>query len=195
MRKNKLLIITASQRAHGNSALAAKILAENLPKAYKSETVNISSLNIKPCIACDKCRDNLKCVFNDDAGKLIKKTEAAGIVLIASPVYFTGVPGPFKTFIDRNQVRWYKHAKMKKSGNKKKKGIIILTQGQKKPKYFRPAESEIRSFFAVNNIETKLVIKLPEMDEAGKVLNDKNIIRRLKKSGRDIFFKKVKAGK
>ena len=174
MRKNKILVITASPRAGSNSTLAAKFLAANT----KAQFFDINKLQFKACNACDKCRDNLKCVFNDDADLLIKKTEKADIVIVASPVYFTGVPGVLKMFFDRNQVQWYKR------GLKKKKGIIILTEGDVKDKYFKPALTEIKSFFAVNNIKTVLVLKFKDMDKKEKILKDKKVISRLKKAAR-----------
>ena len=182
MRKYKTLVINASPRSGSNSALAAEVLAQS-PK-LKAQVVNINRLKIQPCNACDKCRDNLKCVFNDDADALIKKVEKADVVIVASPVYFTGVPGPFKIFIDRNQVQWYKANGNHKSQITKKKGIIILTEGDVKDKYFKPAESEIRSFFAVNNIKTVAVLKFKDMDEKGKILKDKKALSKIKKAAK-----------
>jgi multimeric flavodoxin WrbA len=190
MPKNNCLIISASPRAGSNSALAADFLASMINPKPNISNKNINKLRFKACNACDKCRDSLKCVFNDDADMLIKKIGKADIVIVASPVYFTGVPGPLKTFIDRNQVQWYIRLRQgsgvraaitnPKSQIPKKKGIIILTQGTKKDKYFRPAESEIRSFFAVNNIKTAAVLKFKGMDEKGKILRDKKALALLK---------------
>lgn len=183
MRKYKTLVINASPRSGSNSSLAAEVLAQS-PKLI-AQVVNINRLKIQPCNACDKCRDNLKCVFNDDADALIKKVEKADVVIVASPIYFTGVPGPLKTFIDRNQVQWYKAngPKPKAQSPSKKKGIIILTEGDVKDKYFKPAESEIRSFFAVNSIKTVAVLKFKDMDKKGKILKDKKALARIKKTG------------
>src|ERR1035437_2024776 len=136
MRKNKVLVITASPRAGSNSALAAGVLTSIANHKSQITVVNINKLQFKACNACDKCRDNLKCVFNDDADMLIRKIQKSDIVIAASPVYFTGVPGPFKTFIDRNQVQWYKTIKNKKPRIKKKIGFIILTEGTEKDRYF-----------------------------------------------------------
>lgn len=154
------------------------LLAQN-PK-FKAQVVNINRLKFQPCNACDKCKDNFKCVINDDASGLISKVEAADVVVVASPIYFTGVPGTLKNFIDRNQAQWYK----KTGSMKKKKGIIILTEGTAKDKYFRPAESEIRAFFAVNNIKTTVVLKFKNMDEKGKILEDKKALSRIKRAAK-----------
>ena len=178
MRKNNILVITASPRPGSNSVLAAKTLTSITNPKSQISNVDINKLQFKACNACDKCRDNLKCVFNDDADILIKKVEKADVVVVASPIYFTGVPGKFKDFIDRNQVQWYK----KTARMKKKKGIIILTEGTQKDKYFKPAESEIRAFFAVNHIKTVAVLKFKGMDEKGGILKDKKALNRIRKA-------------
>ncbi|MEI7542832.1 MAG: flavodoxin family protein [bacterium] len=174
MQKTNILVISASPRSGSNSALAATYLISKVNQIV--EMVAINNLKIQPCNACDKCKVTLKCVFNDEADTLIESVEKADIVIVATPIYFTGVPGALKNFIDRNQVQWYKKIK---DGNKK--GIIILTQGDVKDKYFKPAESEIRSFFAVNNIKTVAVLKFKDMDEEGKIFKDKKALNRLNK--------------
>ncbi len=179
MKKHNILVILASPRKGSNSALAALYLAGITDS--RLQISNLNTLNIHPCTACDKCENTFKCVFNDDAGKLIRKIEKADVVIVASPVYFTGVPGVFKVFIDRNQSVWNKqNSKLKAENLKLKQGIIILTQGDNKPKYFRPAESEIRSFFAVNGIKTKAVLKFTSMDRQKSILSDKKALKKIK---------------
>jgi multimeric flavodoxin WrbA len=164
MTKNKILVILSSPRK-GNSTYAAKKFAKALKG--KKTYVDINRLRVKPCTACGKCDEGFICVHNDDAAALIKQAEEADVVIVAAPVYFTGVPAPLKAFIDRNQTQWEKYVRLKAQGSKLKvkTGVIILTAGHSKAKYFRPAESEIRSYFTVNNIKTKLVMKFGNMDE------------------------------
>src|SRR6056297_232949 len=166
MRKNKALAITAGIRGNSNSTGAARYFCSAVEeKNYSTELVDINMLKIAPCSACGECEKNLKCRVKDDAGFLIKKVEKADMVIAAAPVYFTGVPSPLKAFIDRNQVKWQEYKKSRGGKNKKsKKGVIILTAGEGKPGYFKPAESEIKSFFAVNNIKTGAVLRFSGMD-------------------------------
>jgi multimeric flavodoxin WrbA len=174
MKKNSILVILSSPRK-GNSTYAAKKFAKSLKGKKIFADINI--LDIHPCTACGKCTEKFTCVYDDDAAALIKQAEEAGLVIVAAPVYFTGVPAPLKAFIDRNQVQWEKYRgsgfrvqvpNKPETRNLKpepKTGVIILTAGHNKAKYFRPAESEIRSFFAVNNIKTELVMKIGNMDK------------------------------
>ncbi len=154
-KKNNVILITSSPRKKSNSKTAGKFLAGNLFSKY--EYVDINKYDIKSCSGCDKCKNSLICVKKDDAEKIIKKIENSEFVIVASPVYFTGVPSKLKCFIDRNQVQWYKNKNRKE---KNKKGIIILTADLKDKKNFLAAESEIKSFFAVNKIKCISSVKL-----------------------------------
>ncbi len=183
MKKNKAVAITAGTRKNSNSAAAARYFCSAAEeKNYSAEAVNVNNLEIAPCSACGACGKKLKCKIRDDAGFLMKKVEGADIVIVASPIYFTGVPSPLKAFIDRNQVKWRGYKKNRGKKKKKgKKGVVILTAGEEKPGYFKPAESEIKSFFAVNNIKTTAVLRFGGMDPQGEI-KKKKYLNRIKKA-------------
>jgi len=161
-----VLVITASPRKNSNSAKAAEILLKLL-NVKNAGITDINSLKIKPCTACGKCAKTFRCVYHDDADTLISKMKKAKAVIIASPVYFCGVPASLKAFIDRNQPQWERHNKKKTAV--KTKGVIILTAGSGKKKYFLPAKREIASMFAVNGIKAPFVMTFGNMDETGAV--------------------------
>ncbi len=164
-KQNEALVLLASPRRNSNSTAAALAAAAVIAKKIKP--VNVNDVPIKPCSACGSCAKIMKCRDRDGAAALIRLVERADTVIAASPVYFTGVPAPFKAFIDKNQPQWEKYRKRPAGKKKMKTGIIVLTAGCGKKKYFAPAESEIRSFFAVNGIKTRLVIRLGRMDRQG----------------------------
>ncbi|MGN1263437.1 MAG: flavodoxin family protein, partial [Prevotella sp.] len=62
-----ILIINGSPRNNGN---VARMLKEMKLTAEQSgaevELINISELNVKPCIGCMKCRTALKCCLPAD---------------------------------------------------------------------------------------------------------------------------------
>jgi multimeric flavodoxin WrbA len=172
MKKNDVLIILSSPRKKSNSAFAAIKLSKKLNAT--ASVININEFNIKPCRACFNCSKNYKCCIKDDFEKIMNFVNEAKIIIVASPVYFTGVPGQFKNFIDRNQQQWEKYRKgfLKKHP---KTGYIILTAGAYKRKYFKPAESEIKSFFAVNNVKCQNIFRFGNMDEPGKIKKEQYI--------------------
>lgn len=172
MRRNKALVILSSPRKGSNSSMAALFLANLIDPGF--DAVDINRLSIRPCTACDRCADTFKCVYKDDAPALIKKMKKATVVIVAAPVYFTGVPAPMKAFIDRNQPEWQRRQCGTRNADcGMRSGVIILTQGARKPRYFKPAESEIRAMFAVNGIKTVKVLKFRGMDEKTAIIKDR----------------------
>ena len=53
------------------------------------------------CHACGGCGKTGKCVIDDGANEIIDKMREADAVVLGSPVYYAGVNGTFKGFLDR----------------------------------------------------------------------------------------------
>lgn len=67
------------------------------------ETLNIGSLNIKPCLGCFSCWSKTpgECCIHDDMQGVIDKSLWADVVVWSFPLYYFGLPGQLKTLIDR----------------------------------------------------------------------------------------------
>lgn len=67
------------------------------------ETLNIGSLNIKPCLGCFSCWSKTpgECCIHDDMQGVIEKILWADVVVWSFPLYYFGLPGQLKTLIDR----------------------------------------------------------------------------------------------
>ena len=100
-----ILILKASPRERGNSALLAERTAEGARQAGAMvESIYLHSLDIRPCDACDLCRENDgECVIPDDMQSLYPRLRAADAIVIATPVYWFTLSAQAKLFIDR----WY----------------------------------------------------------------------------------------
>ena len=101
----KVTAVNGSPHKAGNSYHALARMGERLAKeGIGFEILQIGDKAIRGCTACGDCgrRRDGKCVFDDDPvnPSLAKLREADGIVL-ASPVYFSGVAGTMKSFLDR----------------------------------------------------------------------------------------------
>ncbi len=87
----KVLILNGSPRVGGNTTTA---IAE-LEKVFREEgveveAVQVGALEIRGCIACNKCAEGGGCVFDDIVNELSPKFEAADGLIVASPVYYAG---------------------------------------------------------------------------------------------------------
>ncbi|MDE6596957.1 MAG: flavodoxin family protein [Oscillospiraceae bacterium] len=98
----KVLIINGSPRVNGNTTIAIREM-ENIFKAdgIDVETVQVGNKDIRGCIACGKCAETGRCVFNDIVNELAPKFEEADGLVIASPVYYASANATLIACLDR----------------------------------------------------------------------------------------------
>ena len=98
----KVLMLNGSPRESGNIALAfhemEKVFEEN---GVEYENILLGRTDIRGCIACETCRKNGKCVFNDIVNELSAKFEAAYGIVIGSPVYYGSANGTLMSALQR----------------------------------------------------------------------------------------------
>lgn len=85
----KVLILNGSPRVGGNTTVAV----EEMEKIFREEgveveTVQVGARDIRGCIACGRCAETGRCVFDDIVNELAPKLEAADGLVVASPVYY-----------------------------------------------------------------------------------------------------------
>ncbi|MBR3316148.1 MAG: flavodoxin family protein [Atopobiaceae bacterium] len=99
----KVLMINGSPNPKGCIATAFSIIAEELEAAgVESEQVMVGNKDIRGCIACLKCRELGKCVFdNDIVNKCAPKLAEADGLIIGSPVYYGNPNGTVLSFMQR----------------------------------------------------------------------------------------------
>lgn len=98
----KVILINGSAHCNGCTARALKEVEETLNKeGVETELINIGNMEIRGCIACGKCKENKKCVFNDIVNEVAKKFEMSDGIIFGTPVYYAGINGTLKSFLDR----------------------------------------------------------------------------------------------
>ena len=101
----KVLAINGSPKTHGNTAFALELVLQEIRnEGIDAELITIGQKDIRGCIGCGQCGEKKNgrcCAFDDTVNALLPKlVEADGIVL-GSPVYFAGINGTLKAFLDR----------------------------------------------------------------------------------------------
>ena len=98
----KVLLINGSPNADGCTARALKEVAVTLNnEGIETETIHVGNQNIRGCIACGKCYESGKCVFDDLVNVVADKLEAADGLVVGSPVYYASANGTLISFLDR----------------------------------------------------------------------------------------------
>ena len=98
----KVLIINGSPRVGVNTALAVNEMTKVFAgEGIEADVMQIGAKDIRGCIACGKCSELGKCIFDDEVNEAAKKFEEADGLVIASPVYYASANGTIISFLDR----------------------------------------------------------------------------------------------
>jgi multimeric flavodoxin WrbA len=139
----RLVAIHGSARPGGNS----RRLLEELIEAVRStepdvtvELIEAYGVDVGPCTHCAQCEDEGEgCTIEEDEWERIEASlRAADLLVIASPVYFKGLPAPLKTLVDRCQAMWWlreRGGKVAINEGPYRRAAIILTAAGGKPMF------------------------------------------------------------
>lgn len=98
----KVLLLNGSPRVNGNTAVALREMeAVFAQEGVEAETVQVGQRDIRGCIACGKCGQLGKCVFDDIVNELAPKFQAADGLVVASPVYYASANPTLVALLDR----------------------------------------------------------------------------------------------
>ncbi len=98
----KVLIINGSPRVNGNTSVALREMEAQFAKnGIETETIQVGNKNIRGCIACGKCAEKGKCVFDDAVNEIAPKFEASDGLVVASPVYYASANATLIALLDR----------------------------------------------------------------------------------------------
>ena len=128
-----IVVITSTPRKGGNSELLAEAFARGAADAgHAVETVYLRDKTINYCRGCEACYKLGRCVQKDDMAALLETLMAADVIALASPVYFSTLPGKMLSLISRMQP-WHAATFFIKEPlvQRRKKSAAILTGGGK----------------------------------------------------------------
>ena len=99
---SKVLLLNGSPRANGCTAAALdEMIRVFEAEEIEPELIPVGSRDIRGCIACGRCEEAGKCVFNDLVNEVAPKFEAADGLVVGSPVYYGSPNGTILSFLDR----------------------------------------------------------------------------------------------
>lgn len=97
-----ILLINGSPRRTGNTATALEKLAEKLSPDHSVELLQSYSMAVTPCLSCMQCKNNGGyCVQKDDTNTMLQKIYNASCIVFGTPVFWMGMSGQLKLFIDK----------------------------------------------------------------------------------------------
>ena len=98
----KVVLVNGSPHEKGCTYTALKEMADEFGRqGVETEIVHIGKAAIHGCIGCGYCRKAGRCVFDDAVNALAEKLVEADGLVFGSPVFYAGISGQLKCFMDR----------------------------------------------------------------------------------------------
>lgn len=98
----KVLMFNGSPHANGCTYTALREVGAVLRNhGIDFEIVQVGTKPVSGCIACGKCAQLGKCIFDDGVNALASRLEEFDAVIVGSPVYYSGPSGQCTSFLDR----------------------------------------------------------------------------------------------
>lgn len=99
---SKVLFINGSPNENGCTAAAMdemiRVLNEN---GIETEKLWLGKKAMPDCMACFKCQESGKCVFQDAVNEIGARIDEFDGIVVGSPVYYGGPNGRLTSFLDR----------------------------------------------------------------------------------------------
>ena len=112
---SKVLLLNGSPHIHGCTATALDEMIKVFEaEGIETELIQVGSKGTRGCIACGKCQELGKCVFDDLVNEVAPKFEEADGLVVGSPVYYGSPNGSILSFMDRlfYSTNYSKHMKV-----------------------------------------------------------------------------------
>ena len=98
----KVLMINGSPRKDGNTSIALEEMRQIFEaEGIETEIVRVGNQAVRGCIACGRCSELGKCVFDDVVNELAPIFEEADGLVVASPVYYASANATLIAVLDR----------------------------------------------------------------------------------------------
>lgn len=183
----KLLALFGSPRKDGNSDILLNSFLKGVDEAgrYAIERVYIRELKISPCLEIYKCKENGRCIIDDNFQKIYNLIEEADVIVLSTPVMFYTVSAHSKILMDRCQSFWVRKYVLKRE-SKGKDGYLLSVGATKGERLFDGITMTVKYFFDSFDCKLKESILVRGVDEKGDILKYPDIIEKACNLGKSI---------
>ena len=135
------LILNGSPRKGGDTDAMIEAFVREL--GGHVEVLRAGDLKVAPCTDCRFCRSHAGCSQHDGMQEILEKIRQADCVVVASPVFFTGLTGPLISLLSRLQTLYAARRFRGEAGMPGQRlGAVLLAAGGEGE--IRPAERAAR---------------------------------------------------
>ena len=99
----KILVLNGSPRKQGTVATLLRAVVDGLSDGHEVEWIDVYDLDMRPCVACMKCRPDGPCRLpEDDAHVVGRKIKDADGLIVGTPTHWGNMAAQLKLLFDRN---------------------------------------------------------------------------------------------
>lgn len=99
----KVFGICASPRIGTTEHVLRKALDILEGHGFDTEIFTCHSKDLKPCMHCDYCLENKKCIIQDDMAEVYENLRAADGIILATPIHSGSVSAQLSIIMDRTR--------------------------------------------------------------------------------------------
>jgi multimeric flavodoxin WrbA len=177
----KVLMLNGSPRVGGNTMTALK----EMQKIFETEGVEteIVQVGIKPvrgCIACRKCMELGKCVFDDLVNEIAERFETCDGLVVGSPVYYASANPTLVALLDRLFYSTHFDKTMKVGAS-----VVVARRGGTSAAF-----DELNKFFGISGmpIATSQYWNSVHGREQGEAVKDEEGLQTMRTLARNMTF-------
>ncbi len=169
-----VLGLAGSQRKGGNTETLLDWCLEAARAAGAEVTrFRLCDLDLHGCKACEACRRTGVCVQKDDMEALYPHLRGADSIVIASPIYFQGMPAVPKMMVDRCQPFWalkyvLQH-RLVGPDRMPRLGAFLSCSGTTLPRAFEGSSLVVKTLWNMLEITSVGEVLRPGVDAKGEI--------------------------
>ncbi len=170
----RILVFNGSPKIGGNTDLLVQSALKGIDRQLnRVDYFRLNDMDIKPCQNCGGCTETRVCVIKDKMQQIYPAVRKADRVILASPIYFSGLSAQAKIMIDRCQPFWcekYIH-NMPIEGKVHRKGLLILVGGMKRQIGADCSAATATAFFRSISVEEHKTLAYLGIDNQAGIRN------------------------
>ena len=186
----KILAVAASARRNGNSDILLEQALLGIQEASPGaqiERLAPYEIPITPCRSCRGCWETGRCVVKDPMQELYVKFSEVDHVVVASPQYFTSVPGHFKVMIDRFQCFWVRTYLLGEPPTPRRNGMLLCVGGMKRDKDYQCTLTLVKTWMSTLNMGCPVSRFYTDLDEPQDALKREDYLEDARRAGVELM--------
>lgn len=186
-----VIAFQGSPRKGGNTELLLREAVRAVDEAgHGVRPFDLNGMDIRPCQGCGGCEETGECIIIDDMAVVASAIRTADRVILASPIYFSGLSAQAKNMIDRCQQFWCEKYLLKRpvpAGPCGRKGLLILVGGRQKKIGIECSEATGDAFFKTISVPEHMTLAFLGVDALGAIVKHPTAMKEAYEAGKELI--------